>query len=167
MLKLLARKEIIDQCVCCPGIFGKTMAPKMTKKGMVENGMLDAKTHTYPDITMLLRTCKSEVKQEHVNLIFSHFSELYSIMKNEGHITEEVYDRMGFPTDTNYSGTEVKKPDTISQETRHCAKILSHSPQRDFRQRKENDVLTAKRKKENYHLVGQNGIHERNDAAAQ
>ena len=54
-------------------------------------------------------------------------------MKNMGHIPEELYDRMGFIMDTNYDGDEVSKPDRISQEMRHCAKILSHSLQRSLR----------------------------------
>ena len=85
-------------------------------------------------------------------------------MKNEDHITEEMYDRMGFSSDTKYSGKEVKKPDTINQETRHCTKILSHYLQRGIRQRNKNDALTAKRKRDNYQLVVQNRIYERNDA---
>ena len=44
---------------------------------------------------------------------------------------------MGFIRDTNYDGNEVKNPDTISQETRHCAKILSTKLQRKLRKRKE------------------------------
>jgi len=62
-----------------------------------------------------------------VYCLFNNFSKLYSIIKNEVHFTEEVYDRMEFPEDTDYFGKEVKKPDAISQETRHRAKILSYS----------------------------------------
>ena len=45
-------------------------------------------------------------------------------MKTDGHITEAVYDRLGFIQDTNYSGDIIIKPDAISNETRHRAKIL-------------------------------------------
>ena len=100
------------------------MLHKTTKKGFLVNGMLDKKINTYPDIIKMLRTCKQEVKKEQEDLVFKHFSELYSIMKTDGHITEEVYDRIGFITDTNYDGKMVNKPDNISQETRHRAKIL-------------------------------------------
>ena len=47
-------------------------------------------------------------------------------MKTKGHIKEEVYDSLGFPKDTNYDGKEVDKPDNISQEMRHRAKIISN-----------------------------------------
>ena len=46
-------------------------------------------------------------------------------MKSDGHITEEIHDRKVFIRDTNYDGNEVEKPNAISQETRHHAKILS------------------------------------------
>ena len=90
------------------------------------NGMIDGKTHTYPDIIKMLQTCKQEVKQDQVDLVFKHFSTLYSIMKEEGHITEEVYDRLGFDPDTNYTGDTVSKPDEISNEMRHRAKVLRY-----------------------------------------
>ena len=124
VIKLPARKAIIDHIVSCPEIFGKAMLPKTTKKGFVVNGMLDEQIHTYPDIIKMLRTCKQEVKKEQEDLVFKHFSELYTIMKTDGHITEEVYDRLGFISDTNYAGNKVDKPDNISQETRHRANIL-------------------------------------------
>ena len=79
------------------------MSPKTTKKGFIENGMIDSKTHTYPDLTMLLRTCKSEFTQEHEDLFFTNFSKLYTAMKTDGHIKEEVYDAIGFPSDTTYT----------------------------------------------------------------
>ena len=73
MLKLPARKAIIDHCVSCPEIFSKAMSPKTTKKGFIVNGMIDDKTHTYPDIIKILQTCKQEVKQDQVDLVFKHF----------------------------------------------------------------------------------------------
>ena len=164
-LKLPARKAIIDHCVCCPEMFGKAMSPKTTKKGFIENGMIDSKTHTYPDLTMLLRTCKSEFTQEHEDLFFKNFSKLYTAMKTDGHIKEELYDAIGFPSDTNYAGETVEKPDNIRQEMRHRAKILSHSLQCSLRASKENEALSVVRKKQDDELILQNGLHKRNDEA--
>ena len=39
MLKLPARKAMIDHIVSCHEIYGKAIQPKTTKKGYVENGM--------------------------------------------------------------------------------------------------------------------------------
>ena len=55
-LKLTARKAIIDHIVSCPDIFSNAMSPKTTKKGFIKNGMIDDKTHIYPDINKMLQT---------------------------------------------------------------------------------------------------------------
>ena len=73
------------------------------------------------------KTCKlQDFKQEYKDLVFNNFSELYQYMEAHGHIPEEVYDRIGFPKDTNYASEPVAKSDNISQETRYQAKIISH-----------------------------------------
>ena len=76
VIKLPARKAIIDHCVCCPEMLSKSMAPKTTIKGFIKNGMVDDKLKIYPDIRMLLKTCKSEVTKKHEDLLFNNFSEL-------------------------------------------------------------------------------------------
>ena len=58
MLKLPARKAIIDHIVSCPEIYGKAIQPKTTKKGYVENGMEYEEMHIYPDVHKMLKTCK-------------------------------------------------------------------------------------------------------------
>ena len=45
-------------------------------------------------------------------------------MKQASHITEDIYDRLGFVQDTNYTGDIILKPNQISNEMRHRAKIL-------------------------------------------
>ena len=95
MLKLPARKAMIDHIVFCPEIYGKAMQPKTIKKGYVENGMEDEETHTYPDVHKMLKTCKiQDFKQEYENLLFDNLYELYQTMKNNDNIPEEVYDRL-------------------------------------------------------------------------
>ena len=127
ILKLPSKKAIIDHIVSCPEIYGKAMQPKTTRKSFVINRMMDEITHTYSDVYMIMKICKlQDYKKEYEDLLFNNFSELYQTMKLNGHIPEDVYDRLGFPADTNYAGEKVEKPDGISQQTRHHAKILSH-----------------------------------------
>ena len=73
VVKLPAKKAIIDHCVCCPEILSKSMAPKTTIKGFIVNGMVDAKLNIYPDVRMFLKTCKSEVTKEHEDLLLATF----------------------------------------------------------------------------------------------
>ena len=63
-------------------------------------------------------------------------------MKKEGHNKEEVYEYMGFPPDTNYEGDIVSKPDEVTQENRHRAKILWNDLQCYLRRRKDEIILT-------------------------
>ena len=86
--------------------------------------MIDSNTHTFPDLICMLQTCKGDIKQEVEDTIIKNFSELYQEMNSKGHIEEEVYDRLQFPKDTNYAGDIIPKPDGISQEMRHRAKVL-------------------------------------------
>ena len=90
------------------------MSPKTTKQGFIKNGMIDKCTHTYPDL-FKMKTCKSDIKKEVEDIIFDNFSLLYQTMKQNSHITEEIYDELGLPKDSNYEGEVVKKPNTISQ----------------------------------------------------
>ena len=57
ILNLPARKAIIEHIVSFPEIYDKTMQPKTTKKGYVENGMEDEEMHTYLDVHKMLKTC--------------------------------------------------------------------------------------------------------------
>ena len=58
ILKLPAKKAIIDHIVSCPEFYGKAMQPKTTKKSFVMNVMMDENTHTYPDVHKMMKTCK-------------------------------------------------------------------------------------------------------------
>ena len=128
--------------------------------------MEDEETHTYPDVHKMLKTCKlQDFKQEYENLLFDNFSELYQTIKNNSHIHEEVYDRLGFPPDTNYSGDEIEKPDVISQEMRHRAKILSHYLQCKLQQKKEEVAVAGIKTKINNDLVLCHDIFKQNDEA--
>ena len=112
------------------------MQSKTSKKGYIEDGMLDEKTNTYPDIYKMLKTFKlKNFKQEYEDLVFDNFLKLYQCIKLHGHISKEVYNRLGFVKDANYDGKLVGKPDAISQEMRHGAKILSHKLQRNLRRK--------------------------------
>ena len=45
-------------------------------------------------------------------------------MKREGHVKEEIYDRLCLVKDTNYVKEKANKPDSISQKMRHRVDIL-------------------------------------------
>ena len=127
--------------------------------------MIDAATETYPDIVRMLQTWKSKVTQQQEELVFFNFSELYTIMKRDDHITEEVYDRLGFVKDTDYASNDVDKPDEISQEMRHRAKVISHNLQCQLRDRRALSGIIAKKKSIDNGRIKQNSLHKTHDEA--
>ena len=71
VLKLPARKAIIDHIVSCPDIFGRPMSPKPTKKIFIVNGIIDDKKETYLDIIKMLQKCKQEIpKEQHNSIVY-------------------------------------------------------------------------------------------------
>ena len=82
-------------------------------------------------------------------------------MKNKGHIPEDLYEELGFSPDINYARKKVDKSDGITQEMRHHAKILSHTFQRNLRQKKEDDCLSVIKKKADHELIMRNLIINR------
>ena len=68
-------------------------------------------------------------------------------MKNYWYIIENVYNRMGFIQDLNYTGCIIKKPGSISNKIRYHTKILSSNLQGQLRQNKEEDAIINKREK--------------------
>ena len=114
---------------------------------------------------MLLQTCKSEILQKHEGLLFDNFSELYQIMRKDVHIKEEVYKKMVFLADTNYTRKEVDKPDSIRQKGRQHAKILSRKFQISLCAKKERDASMVITCKINKDKIVSYGIHKRNNAA--
>ena len=130
LLKTPMRKAIIDHITSCPEIFGNAMQPKITKKGFFENGMIDTNVETYPDIIKMMRTCKlKDFRQEHEDIIFNNFSELYNEMKNTGQVSEETYNRIGLPKDTNYAGEEVRTYLLSVTDMDYLKKNRQHLPQ--------------------------------------
>ena len=63
VVKLPAKKAIIDHCVCCPEMLNESMAPKTTIKCFIVNEVIDVKLKIYPDVRILLTTYKSEVRK--------------------------------------------------------------------------------------------------------
>ena len=94
------------------------------KRDFIVNSTINEDTHTYSCIINILKTYKREFSKVQENLLFLHFSELYVITKLIGHITEEVYDRLGFMVDTSYENKKVDKPDNIRQEGCYKVKVL-------------------------------------------
>ena len=136
-IQLPIKKALVDHLVTAPEIFTRGMCRKKIIKGFVENGMIDSKKLFYPDVDSMVRTCKlKDLSQTNENLIFNNFSVLYKETKENGVISEETFDHLGFPQDTDLDGKEVIKTVTITNEMQQRAKIISSRLQRQLRNKK-------------------------------
>ena len=53
--------------------------------------MIDKKTELYPDLHVILKTCKREITKEEEDLVFASFPILYKKMLEKGHIPEDLF----------------------------------------------------------------------------
>ena len=163
-LDLPIRKALIDHIVTAPDVFTTAMREKNLMKGFIENGMIDKNTLTYPDFKKLLQTCKlSDFKREYEDLIVNNFNELYELTNECGHIPEDVFNRLGFPKDTDYDGDTVERQAAISNEMQQRAKIISHKFQRKLRTQKEVEAREKVHRDIIDELKMKHEIHQAND----
>lgn len=107
-LELPVIKALKDHFTTAPEKITRSFSQKVIKSGFIKNGQLDENTHLYPDMHMIMQTCKKvKVTEEYEHLIIDNFNELYNITKSKGHIPEEVFDNLGFPQVRNHSDQEV------------------------------------------------------------
>ena len=92
--------------------------PHNLKKGFIANGMIDIGSETCPDIDVMLGTLTRELTEHEYDLVQNNFNELLHIQMREGHISDEVYDRIGFPNDVNHQGQVVNKAGSLLKNSR-------------------------------------------------
>ena len=107
-----------------PAATGIAYTTENVKKGFLYNGQIDDNHCSVPCIDNLIHTFRGDVdgtcladKQKIIELFFK---EMYL----NGCISEGTYDSNSIPMDTNSIDAIVKKPESITLENRHRAKIL-------------------------------------------
>jgi len=151
-LDLGAKRSILVQYISrLPNILSKTVHASDIQNGFAANGMLDANTLTWPDYDAIMLTLKRKLTEEEDMLITKNFQVLYNEMLEHGHISEDVFDELGFEKDCDRNGNEVDKD--LSQESRHRAKWLSHSIQKEVRAAQRESRLQKMHEKQTNLLV--------------
>ncbi len=110
--------------------------------GFVACGMLDAKTKTCPDMDQILATCHRSISIDEHKLCRDTFEKLYQLHFNEGHVSDDIYEEMGYPQDEDITGSKVRRDATIKRECFQRAKCLSHPFQKTLR-KQLTEVLQA------------------------
>ena len=135
-MKLASNKKhaLIDFISVLPDIAAKIITKKNIQQGFIEAGIIDDQYHRYPVFDTLLGTCRRDIKQveyDHIVDSFPHFLHEANI---NGHITEDIYDKLNIPRDRNSNGNEILRDAGISQEHMQRSKILNHEYQVELRE---------------------------------
>ncbi len=77
--------------------------------------------------------------------MIDNFLMLYHTRLDQGHISDEVFDRLGFPKDIDVHGNEISRDAGISQESYQRSKSLTHSYQVNLRQACVQQIMTQQR----------------------
>ena len=139
ILKLASKKlgSLIDFISCYPTILSKAAPHNAATARFIDNGMIDAKSYSYPDIDSLVKTCKTtKFTKEILGTISKKFKSMYDEQVKIGHLSDDFMEGYGFKVDLNYVGDEIRRLSTCEAWQR--AKCLSSKYQRDLRTRKVN-----------------------------
>ena len=112
-----------------PSATGLAYTIENVKKGFLYNGQIDDTHCSVPCIDNLINTFRGDVQDTCLDnkqrIIETFFEEMYL----NGCISEGTYDIHNIPKDINSHDVIVDKPECITQENRHRAKILSSESQ--------------------------------------
>ena len=140
-LKSHKRKALIATIPNLPVATGDAFTTDNVKLGFIYNGQIDSTHNSVPCYDNLIHTFRGDVEEtcldDKKNIIENFFGE----MLLNGCISEATYDLNNVPKDVNSINNVIEKPDTISLENRHRAKILSSKMQ--IRERRS--LIDAKR----------------------
>ena len=124
----------MDFISCLPSIVSKAAPTSKTDvDGFVNIGMLDEQTKCYPDIYRIMKTVRRNLGDSEVELVEDNFKYLFEFQLDHGHISDDVYQTLGFPPDKDVEGNIYDRNAGISQESCQRAKCVSRPMQRSLR----------------------------------
>ena len=115
--------------------------------GFIQSGMLDKKTQSTPDLFNMIGTVRRLVKTDEVDLCLKTFPTLFKLQLEHGHVTDDVFDQLGYPNDVDPDDNIIRRDGGITKEPYQRAKTLSHEYQRNLRlelKQKARDVVASK-----------------------
>ena len=107
----------------------KACTVKNIQQGFIDAGMIDGDNLHFPVFDQIIATCRQNRSTEEYNNIENNMNTIIHESCEFGHISEEVYDRIGIPRDRDSMGREVMWDVTISQESYQRTKCISHEHQ--------------------------------------
>lgn len=145
-------KSLMDFIGCLPSMVSKAApTPTTVINGFINNGMLYCNTKCYPDLDKILNTIRRDLTNVEEDLCEKYFKELFQYQLENGHVSDDIYDTLGFPMDIDIEGCEMDRRAKITQESHQRAKCLSHVVQRQQRQSHIDDFIEKKEGKSGGH----------------
>ena len=117
-------------------------------QGIVDVGILDAKHKFWPDFYAIKKTKRRSITRSEMKMIERRFYQQSKIMLETGHITEKVYDALGFPK-YQVSGVVYDCNDVVYRKQMQKSKVLTHWSQKHLRlaqQKKIEDKMEKRNK---------------------
>jgi len=110
--------------------------------------MIDVDNLRYPVFDRIISTCRRNPSMEEYKNIENNMDIIINESYEFGHISEEVYDRLGIAKDRDGMGREVMRDATISQESYQRTKCLTHEHQIHLRKERlsQNQRIENERK---------------------
>ena len=106
-----------------------------------ECGLIDKDKSRIPAITKILNPCGNSSSKDVDDKLINNFPLLYKTMLEQGHISDEVFDSLGFSKDTDVHGNEISRYAEISQESYQRSKQLTHKYQVNLRQAHVDQIM--------------------------
>mmetsp|Transcript_43463 Transcript_43463/g.73934 ORF Transcript_43463/g.73934 Transcript_43463/m.73934 type:complete len:596 (-) Transcript_43463:239-2026(-) len=142
-LKSAAFKAVTDFGARAPQMMAVAFKPENVVGSFVKAGFLDDETRSGPDYDGALATCRRPISKQEEDLCARTFPVIFKAMDDFGHVSDELFEELGFARDLNSRGEEVHRDATVSCENRQRAKVLSHAEQRKLRQQLKDDAAAA------------------------
>jgi hypothetical protein len=123
------RHSLVDFISILSVMATKPCTVKNIQHGFIEAGMIDVDNLRYPVFDRIISTCRRNPSMEEYKNIENNMDIIINESYEFGHISEEVYDRLGIAKDRDGMGREVMRDATISQESYQRTKCLTHEHQ--------------------------------------
>jgi hypothetical protein len=99
---------------------------KNIQHGFTEAGMIDGNNLCFPVYDKIIATCRRHPSLEEYENIEKNMPTILNHSCDFGHISDDIYDKLGIMRDHGKMGREVMQDASISQESYQQTKCLTH-----------------------------------------
>jgi len=154
-------KKLILHFICrVPQIMTKALSTRSAGVGFVRDGMVDAFSHTWPDIEKAFCTLTRRPTQFEWDSLIDNFDNLVDEQFEDGIVSEDAWYSIGYRLDVNDKG-EGEELNTQAESYQRC-KCLSNDNQKGRRKATEVNRLEKERQVDRERILHQNRQCEKN-----